>query len=71
MGSESVHAGIVAGQFGLGERGMNFLMADVVQQHRRPALSPFQLRDQVMKALWNTRWDRAVAKGADGIGHRH
>ena len=56
-------------QFRLAQCGMNLAVADVMQQDNRPALAAFQLGDQVMQALRYIRRDRAVAKGADGVGH--
>ena len=51
-----------AGQFGLGKAGMNLFVADVVQQHRWPALATFELWDQMMQTLRHIRRDRAQAK---------
>ncbi len=42
---------IVPRKLGLRQGGMDFIVADLVQQDRRPALAALQLRDEVMQAL--------------------
>lgn len=42
--------------------------ADLVQEHRRPALAALQLRDEVMAALRRVRRDRPEAERADRAG---
>lgn len=44
---------------------MNFLVTDVVQQHRGAALTAFGARDQVMEALRRAFGNRAQAEGAN------
>ena len=61
---------IVAGQFSLGERRVDFLMADVMDQDRRSALTTLQLGYQMMLALRDAPRNGAKAKRAGGDG-RH
>ncbi len=56
---------IAAGQFSLGHRRVDFVMTNLMQQNDRPALTTFQLWDQMMQALLGVLWDRAVTQGAD------
>lgn len=49
-------------KLGLGQGRVDFLVADVVQENRLPALAAAQFRDQVMQALRNPRRDRATTK---------
>lgn len=56
--------GIVTRQFSFGERGMNFVVTDLMQQHRRPAFATAQLWNQVVQALPRLWWDGPLAKGA-------
>ena len=65
MGSERVNRVVAARQFRLGQRGMDFAMADVVQQHHWPALAPFELGHKVMEALRHVRWDGPVTERAE------
>ncbi len=60
----------VARQFGLGQGGMDFFVADLMQQNRWSALASFEFWDQMMQAAASVR-DRAVAKRADRIAVRH
>lgn len=64
MGAQRLDARIVARQFGLGERGMNLVVTDLVQQHDRTALAPLEARHEVVKALAHHRRDRAQAERA-------
>src|SRR5690606_30765849 len=56
---------IVARKLALGEGGMDRLVADLVKEDRRPALSALELRDEVMKACRRTGRNRALAKRTD------
>lgn len=61
---------VIAGQFRFCQGGMNFVMANLVEQNRWSALAALQQRDQVMEALRGIRRDRALAQGADrSFGH--
>lgn len=53
MLSEGVDGIVGARQFRLAERGMDFPVANVMQQYSGPAFAAFQLGDQVMQALWH------------------
>lgn len=55
-----------AGQFRLGQGGMNLIVADLVQQHGRPALATAQARDQMVQALRGVWRNRATTKRASG-----
>ena len=71
MGAQGFDGVVAAGQFGLGQGGVNLIVADLMQKHDRPALAAAQFRRQVMQALFRILRDRAVAKRADGrFGHR-
>lgn len=56
----------LAGKFGFGEAGVDFLVADVVKEDGRSALAAFQFRDQVVQALRHVRRDGAQAERAGG-----
>ena len=55
-------------EFRLRQRGVDFPMTDVMQQHRWPAFTSFQPGDQVMQTLRRIRRDWAVAQRADRVG---
>lgn len=57
----------IAGKLRLGHRGVNFVMADLMQQNRWAALSAAQSRDQVVQALFCVRWNRPFAQRANRI----
>lgn len=59
---------VTASKLGLGQGGMDFRVANLVQQHLRPTLAAAQFRRQVVTALPDMRRDRAVAKRADRVG---
>ncbi len=59
-----------ARQFGLGQGGVNFFVADLMQKNRGSALASFEFWDQMMQAAAPIG-DRAVAKRADRIAVRH
>lgn len=69
VGAERFGRGVVAGQFGFGQRRMNFIVADLVEQHGRSAFATAQFRHEVVQALLGVQWDRARAQGADGVAH--
>jgi len=64
MGAQRLDRVEIAGQFGLGQGGVDLVMANLVQQHGRPALAAAQLGRQVVQALRGRRRDRALAQGA-------
>lgn len=67
MAAQRINAVIAACKLGLGQCGMDFTMANLMQQDRRPPFAAAQLGDQVMQALLRLRRDRAVAKGANRV----
>ena len=67
MGAQRLDRGIAAGKFGLGERGVDFPVAELVEKGRGSALAALELRDQVMKRPAPRR-DRAEAERAYGRG---
>lgn len=46
---------------------MNFVVANLMYQDRRPAPAASKFWDQVVKALLCLRWDRPQAERANGI----
>ena len=68
MAAQGLGCVVDAGQLGLGQGGMNLVMADLMQQHRRPALSAAQLGHEMVQALRGIRRDRTVAQGTDRGG---
>jgi len=68
MGPQRRGRVVVAGQLRLGQRGVDFPVADVMQEYGWPALAAFELWDEVVQALRRVRWNRTVAEGADRVG---
>lgn len=66
MGPQGFDGVEAAGKLGLGQGGVNFVVTDLMKQHRRPAFATPQAWDQVVQALLCLWRDRAPAKGADG-----
>ena len=64
MGAQGFDGVVAAGQFGLGQGGVNFIVADLMQKHDRPALAAAQFRRQVMQALLGVLWNRSLAQRA-------
>lgn len=60
---------VIACQFGLGQRGMDFAMADVMKKHGFTPLAPFQAGGQVVAALLCAGWNRTVAQRTYRVGH--
>jgi hypothetical protein len=58
------------GKINLPDRCMNFLVADVMQQHSRPAFATLGAWDQVVQALRHIGRDGAQAQRADGVIHK-
>lgn len=66
MRAQSVDRVIAAGQFGLGQCGVDLFVADDMQQNRRSALAPFEFWDQMVQAAAPVG-DGAVTQRADGV----
>ena len=54
----------------LAQGGVDFFVANVMQQHDRPAFAAFQFWNQVVQALRHIFWDLATAERADRQGRR-
>jgi hypothetical protein len=67
MGAQGLDGVVAARKLGLGHGGVDLVVADLVQQNRRPALAAAQAGDQVVQALLGVRRDGPVAEGTDGI----
>ena len=60
------------GEFSFGQGGVDFLVADVMQQDGRAAFAALEFGDQVMGRLRHVGRDRAQAKRADrGVAGIH
>jgi len=66
MGAQGLNRIVAAGKLGLGQGGMDLIVADLMQQHCRPAFPATQFRDQVVQALFGIRRNRAITKRAKG-----
>ncbi len=66
VSAQGFHRCVIARQLGLGQCRVDFVMANLVQQHRRPTFSTLQLGDQVMKALPGVGGNRPPAQGTYG-----
>lgn len=69
MGAQRVYGVVVPGKLGLGERGVDFVVADLMEKDSRPALAAAEFRDKVVKALARVGRNWAFAERADGIVH--
>jgi len=69
VGAKRLWRGVVAGEVGLGQCRVDFVVTDLMQQHRWSALAPAELRNEVVEALLGVRRNGPVAKGADRIAH--
>ena len=69
MGAQRVDGVVVPGKLGLGERGVDFVVADLVEKDCRPALAATEFRDKVVEALARIGRNGALAERADGIVH--
>lgn len=69
MGAQSLDRGIVSRKVGFRNRGVNFIVANLVQQHGWSPFATTKLWYQVMQALFRVRRDRAQAQRADRVGH--
>ena len=63
QGSDCV---IIAGKFGLSQCGMDFIVTDLVQEHRRPAFAAPEFWHEVMLALADIGRDGTAAERAVG-----
>ena len=52
MRAELFRRSVIARQLRLRQRRVDFVMADLMDEDRRPALSAFQLRHEMMKRLF-------------------
>lgn len=68
MPPQSLNGIIDPRQFSFAQRGMDFLVANVMDQNGWTAFPAFQLRDQMVQALRHTGRNGALAKGANGVG---
>ena len=57
---------VAAGKLGFGQRGVDLVVADLVDKDRGAALAAAQFRDQVMQALLRAGRDRTQAERAEG-----
>lgn len=69
MGAQRLNRIELPRQFGLGQRCVNLVVTDLVEQNARPLRAAFQSRDQVVFRLPHILRNRAEAKGADRISH--
>ena len=67
MRAQRLNRVVVPRQFCLRQRGVDFIVTDLVQQHDGPAFAAFEPWDQVMPALARLRRDQAAAKRADRV----
>ena len=68
MGAQRLGRVEVACQFGLGQGGVDFVVADLMHQNRGPALAAFELGDQMVQALAGYCRNGAATERADGVG---
>lgn len=66
MGAQGIDGVMAARQFCFRQGGVDFVMANLMQQNDRPALAAAQLGRQVMQALFRIPRDRALTKRAKG-----
>lgn len=66
MGTQGLDRIVASGKLRLGKGRVNLVMADLMQQDRRPALAAAQAGDQVMQALLGAGRNGPVAERADG-----
>lgn len=70
MGTKSLDGIEAAGELCLGQRGVDFGMADLMQKNGRSLRSATQAGDQMVQALRRIRRNRAIAERADWqVGH--
>ena len=59
----------VAGEFGFGEGGVDFIVTDLVKKDGGSVFASAQFGREVVLALFGVRRNRAVAEGTDGVAH--
>lgn len=69
VGAQSVDRVIGAGKLGFGKRGVDFVVADLVEPHRWTTFAAAKTGNEVMLALPRMGRDGPVAERADGIAH--
>lgn len=69
MISQGFYGTVIACQFGLSQRGVNFIVANLMEQHDRAAFATLQLGHQMVEALTRLGRNRSIAKWADRILH--
>ena len=67
VGAEGFDGGELAGEFGFGEEGVDFAVADGVEDGDGAVFAAFQFWGEVVFAL-ELRWDFAFTEGADVHG---
>lgn len=67
MGAQGLDRVIVAGELGLGQARVDFIVANLVQPHHRPALAAFEPRHEVMQALGHVPGQGAATERTDRI----
>ena len=70
MGPQSFNGRIIPGQFGFGQGCVDFVVADLMEKHRGPALAAPEFRDKVVVALADLGRNGPTAKRADRIAHK-
>jgi len=71
MGAQGFGSVREAGQFGLGRAGVNFVMADLVDEDCWAAFAAPEFRHKVVPTLWRVRRDWAFAERADWMWFGH
>ena len=69
VSAQGVDRVIIARQIGFAECCVNFIVTDLVKQHRRPAFAAPKPWREVVQALPDIGGDGPVAKRADRIAH--
>ena len=67
MRAQRIDRGVVAGKLRLGQGRVDFIVANLMDQHARPLGAAFQLGDQMMFRLPDAWRDRPEAERADRI----
>ncbi len=70
MCAQGLYRVVIPGQFGFAQGGVDFPVADMVQQNRGPAFPAPEFRGQMVEALRNARRYRAAAERTDGIARQ-
>lgn len=67
VGFERFDRRVAAGELGFRERGVDFIMTDLMQERGRAAASASGFRDEMMEALACLWRDRAATERADRV----